>query len=113
MRLLPITGGRRIFSFDTTLVAVSSPIWRPGPKCPFGRVGLPHRKNVRIWGVILLQSRILEVARAYSTEVLAAVWGVSPWGVHDRMDGFLDLSLRDVAAIAILSGRPLSEFATP
>lgn len=59
----------------------------------------------------MLQLKVLEVARTYTTDALAAAWGVSPWGVHDRIEGFVDLSLRDAAAIAILSGRPLSEFA--
>lgn len=59
----------------------------------------------------LLQSRILEVARTYNTDALSAAWGVPVCGVHDRMEGCVDLSLRDAAAVAIMSGRPLSEFA--
>ena len=59
----------------------------------------------------MLQARILEAARALNVESLATAWGVSVYETHDRLEGLVDLTIRECAAVALMSDRPLSGYA--
>lgn len=59
----------------------------------------------------MLQARILEAARSHSVEALATAWGITIYDVHDRLEGMIDLTIRECAAVATMSRRPLSEYA--